>query len=252
MLLPASAGPGGVKPPPAIEDLVLAERAFARASVENGMREAFLAYLAEDAVVFRPGPVPARAWVEKLPPVAGRLSWEPLFADVSRAGDLGYTTGPWQFTPAGGDPKAQEPSHGHYVSIWVRDSGGPWRVIVDLGNNHPRPENLVGDLRFPERGGEAANRRAGPETDPAQELLMADRRFAELAATGGTSEACGKWASDEIRVYRSNRVPVTGKTKACAELDGTAERAASQPIGSGLARAGDLGYVYGDLEFLPE
>ena len=39
---------------PAQTSLVAAERAFAALSVKQGIRESFLAYLAPDAVVFRP------------------------------------------------------------------------------------------------------------------------------------------------------------------------------------------------------
>jgi len=37
--------------------LVAAERAFARSADPDGMRPAFLAVLADSAVIFRPGPV---------------------------------------------------------------------------------------------------------------------------------------------------------------------------------------------------
>jgi len=80
----------------ALDSLVQAERGFARLSVEKGMRDAFLANLNDQSILFRPQAVPGKAWMEKSPPIAAQLSWEPAFADIAKSGDLGYTTGPWQ------------------------------------------------------------------------------------------------------------------------------------------------------------
>jgi hypothetical protein len=79
--------------------LVEAERAFARTSVQKGIRESFLEFFAEDGINFQPHPVKTREAILKRlapatrPPVV--LNWEPAYADISRAGDLGYTTGPY-------------------------------------------------------------------------------------------------------------------------------------------------------------
>src|SRR2546428_10937122 len=76
--------------------LVEAERAFAATSVAKGPRAAFLEFLDEDSVLFRPGPEPGKKWIEEHPAPPTLLPWEPAFADVAQAGDLGYTTGPWE------------------------------------------------------------------------------------------------------------------------------------------------------------
>src|SRR4249920_702475 len=128
--LPVIAGP---QP---LDTLVAAERAFAKRSVEHGMRDAFLAYMAEDGVVFRPTAVNARAVWQPRPPSTATLAWEPEYAEVSASGDLGYTTGPWQFTGAG----ATTPSDfGHFISVWRRGGDGTWKVVADIGIGHERP-----------------------------------------------------------------------------------------------------------------
>ena len=246
------AGSGTEAPPPDVQSLVLAERAFARASVADGMREAFLAHLAPEAVIFRPGPVPARDWFEERPPVPGRLSWEPLFVDVARSGNFGYTADPKKNPNPGIMQPPRELSHGHYVSVWHREPDGGWRVIVDIGNNHPRPESTLGDLGYAAPRSGSGNRRAGSkrEEDPAAALRSTDLRFAEKAVRAGTGAACDELADDAVRVYRSGLEPFIGKKKACAALTANAERSASQPLGSGMARSSDFGYVYGNLVFL--
>lgn len=243
-----ASAPAPGKPDPALRSLVLAEQAFARASVERGMREAFLEFLADDAVIFRPGPVLARPWFEARPAEAGRLSWEPLHADVSLAGDLGFTTGPWQFLPAEG-----EPSYGHYVTVWRRRAGAAWRVVVDIGVEHPRPEIAVGDLTFPKPRSTRANRAAGSPSEPAglEALAAAERDFAGLAAEGSAERACQRHAAGSLRLYREGARPLRGRGPACQALARSGERATSRPAGMAVSDSLDLGYVYGTLEFAP-
>src|SRR5436190_18110221 len=71
-----------------------------------------------------------KVWGERAPR-KGLLSWEPIFADVSRAGDLGYTTGPWEFRPDG--PDDQPVAFGQYFTIWKKQSGGDWKAVLDRG-----------------------------------------------------------------------------------------------------------------------
>ncbi len=51
-----------------------------------------------------PKPVNGKRWMQDhpLPPTQTSekrdlLAWQPIFADVAEAGDLGYTTGPWEY-----------------------------------------------------------------------------------------------------------------------------------------------------------
>ena len=51
------------------------------------------------------------------------FTWEPVFADVSRAGDLGYTIGEYLFTSL--DSAGNEISgRGYYVTIWKKQING--------------------------------------------------------------------------------------------------------------------------------
>src|SRR5436309_4119002 len=114
---------------PAADDstatVVDAERSFARYSVEHGMREAFLQFLADDAILFRPLPVNGKKWFEGRPPAPGALLWQPTYARVSEAGDLGVTSGPWEFKPS--DTTAAS-SFGHFLTVWRKQADGTWRV----------------------------------------------------------------------------------------------------------------------------
>src|SRR5512144_399135 len=79
-----------------VDSLVQAERAFSTLSGKIGHVPAFLAYFADDGMTFQPAPAAgkerlraAAARIAGPPPV--RVDWEPWFADISEAGDLGYT-----------------------------------------------------------------------------------------------------------------------------------------------------------------
>src|SRR5438105_5186774 len=111
--------------------LVEMEHAFAQAAATKGTRDAFLEFLADDGIIFQPGPVNGKKFWSERPSRKGLLSWEPIFADVSRAGDLGYTTGPWEFRPNG--PDDQPIAFGQYFTIWKKQRDGSWKAVLDRG-----------------------------------------------------------------------------------------------------------------------
>ena len=68
---------------------------------------AFLEYLADDGIVFRPGPVPGKEWIAAHEPASGRLEWVPVAAAVDCSATLAVSTGRWRYSnPAGGEPVA--------------------------------------------------------------------------------------------------------------------------------------------------
>src|SRR5437660_12096918 len=111
--------------------MVEMEHAFAKAAATKGTRDAFLEFLAEDGIIFQPAPVNGKKYWTARQPRKGLLSWEPAFADVARAGDLGYTTGPWEFRPNGPDDKPV--AFGQYFTIWKKQRDGSWKAVLDRG-----------------------------------------------------------------------------------------------------------------------
>jgi len=111
------------------------DRAFARLSRQQGMRAAFLANLADDAVIFRPGPVPARPYIEARPSPAIELTWAPVYTALSASGDFGYTTGPYEVRSPAPDHALEE--QGYYVTVWRRHTDGTWKVVLDQGVSTP-------------------------------------------------------------------------------------------------------------------
>ena len=125
-----------------LKTLVETERSFSRMSEEKGIRESFAAFIADDGILFRPGPVFGKKWMleNPLPSSTSRplLTWQPIFAAVSRAGDLGYTTGPWQFKK---DIKDDKPvGFGNFMTVWKKQTDGSWKFALDLGIGNPQPK----------------------------------------------------------------------------------------------------------------
>ncbi len=123
------------------EELLDVDRAFSQASIESGQTAAFLEYMALAGVIYPMVGDPIKGKDEFARQNSGpaseagesRLEWEPVFADVSLSGDVGYTLGKYRatFFQAEGEPLVRQ---GHYVTIWKRQSDGTWKFVFDGGN----------------------------------------------------------------------------------------------------------------------
>jgi len=56
------------------------------------------------------------------------LTWEPMHAEISRGGKLGYTWGRYRSVFNG---KTHE---GTYMSVWEKQPDGTWKVLFDTGD----------------------------------------------------------------------------------------------------------------------
>ena len=135
LLACAACSSGPVDP----EELMEADRDFARRVAEGGLAEWGESF-ADDAVLLpRDGPnVRGRAGIRDFMAAAFdtpgfRLSWVPEGAAIAESGDLGYTWGSFeqQLPGAGG---ALVTTRGKYVTIWRREADGTWKVTLDMGN----------------------------------------------------------------------------------------------------------------------
>ena len=148
----SSCGPGERESPTrALDAMIATERAFAQKSVDTGMREAFLGFLAEDSVLFLPAAVPGRETMADRPEPSGQLAWAPGFADISAAGDLGYTTGPYRFSTRLPDGTFGEPhGYGHFVSVWQRQADDSWKVLLTMYRYSAAEKHFIAedDRRF--------------------------------------------------------------------------------------------------------
>ena len=225
-------------PSPALSALVETERAFARMSVAQGRREAFLAFFGDDALFFTPAPANAKELVRKWPPTAPfKLDWEPRVGDVASAGDLGYTTGP--FVRTSPDADARVVGTGWYFTLWKKQPDGTWKVAVDAGIQAPP----AGSLRpVPFEPARTVNMGADPGPGS---LLAADRTFCAAIASGGPATAFRTAATEAIRVYRDQLAPMVGSAAVGTYFDAQSGGMACDPVKEEVSTSADLGYTYG-------
>ncbi len=111
------------------------EARFVAQGQAEGARAASLAFLAEDAIMFEPGPVNAKKTWTARPEGGLSLSWQPTFAVMARSCDLGFTTGPAEWRKEKGDEKPL--GYGQYISVWKKQADEAWKVILDVGGPVP-------------------------------------------------------------------------------------------------------------------
>jgi ketosteroid isomerase-like protein len=230
----------------ALSSVVAAERAFNRAAVEKGTKEAFLAFMTAEAVLFRPQPVPGVKWMQERPAPTGSLSWRPVFADVSAAGDLGYTTGPYELRKDPADPVAA--SFGNYVTIWKRQPDSSWKVLIDLGTVNPPPAKTLPDFD-PSQAKPAVNAKPGMGADAASSMLASlDRRLSSMSAVQGPAAALRLHVEKEARFMRSGRQPAVSAREVEALLPAEPGIWTWDPAKSYGSISGDMGYTYGAFQ----
>ena len=231
-----------------LNSLVEAERTFARASIDKGIRASFIENLADDAVLFRPRPVAGKKWMEDHPAPTGVLTWQPIFADVSRAGDMGYTTGPWEFREKSLEDKPV--AHGQFVTIWKRQADGAWKVAVDLGIRNPPPTSPAPEVQSPAGNQNSKKLKLKTDTDAERTaLLKIEDEFSKHLAAKKTVDAFFSYFADDVRLFRMNAFPAIGREAARTMLAGKPGELSWQPTKAEVSRSGDLGYSYGAYEF---
>jgi hypothetical protein len=226
------------EPGAALKDMVQTEYAFAERA-QSSVRDAFLQYLAEDSLVLEPAPTPGRAFYEAAKPSSDKLQWYPVAAAAGT--DLGFTTGPWIYTGAGGSR-----AYGHFVTVWKRDGQCRWRAEFDGGISHEPPSTaepkLVPD-QLPSDQGRA----------PTQKLLAggaierAMGEFQRTAEQDGLGAGLRTYARDgDFRFYIEGASPMNAGAASDLLKQGSAVASWSESI-RGRSSDGSLAYSVGQF-----
>ena len=203
----------------ALASLVEAEIGFATTSAEKGIRPAFLENLADDAIVFLPEPMNGKKGYGSGRESSAKLSWYPVYADISNSLDWGYTTGPYELRTK---PTDKQPAGaGFYLSVWKKQPDGQWNVIIDHGSTYPV------ELIKPETYQPAtATREIGKGT--AKDLLRKDVQGVQPY-------------HDETLIYRAGAYPVRYEE---LQIEPTSN-VVYTTLGHDISPAADMAYTYG-------
>ncbi len=197
---------------PLVQPIYDAQRAFEQAVAEKGVRPAFLEFLSDDAVIFRPEAVNAREYLSSRKATApGVLNRRVNFADISSNGLLGYTTGEWTFTPKG--KPAEAPRFGHYATVWSRTLNGKYKAILDIEINHEQYQKALGLAASKKKGKGDVNKKGWSVTDATMNFLRMSM------SKKGLGSAYDKFAADDVQLLREGLPPIEGRDAAERELD---------------------------------
>ena len=235
-----------------LQAMVDTERAFARMAEEQGIRPAFMSFIAEDGVLFRPKAVKGKQWMTEhpLPPSDKKplLTWRPSFADMALAGDMGYTFGPWEFK---NDVKDAAPSgFGHFVTVWKKQSDGSWKFAVDLGVSHPESQEAPLPSQVSSKSQSQSKAKLHRNSEGAKFEAL-EREFSERSLKDGGRKAFLSFASSDVRLFREGKIPVAGKELATAAISETGVWT-WQPEHWDVSQSEDLAYSYGTYQVKDE
>src|SRR6185369_11119123 len=233
----------------ALQDMVKTEQAFSKMAEEQNARDAFMTFIADDGLLFRPGAVNGKKWMNEHPvPLSDKkplLAWQPSFAGMAASGDMGFTTGPWE---AKADINDEKPSgYGHFVTVWKKQADGSWKFVVDLGISHPQSGGPQQHWEPPD----AKMKETTKSVDLAiarEALLERDRNYSAATLERGLVRAFVTYAASDVRLYRANNLPYIGRRASSEAIGQTKGQVTWQPIASDTSRADDLGYTHGTYE----
>lgn len=120
------------------------ESAMMNAAAEKGSA-GYMSFYAEDAVELPNGAqmILSKESIAKtmtfLDDKNNKLTWSPVHIDVSASGDLAYSFGSYEFRSVGQDGKPSV-ERGKYTTIWKKRKDGKWKVVLDMGNANPEPQ----------------------------------------------------------------------------------------------------------------
>jgi len=229
-----------------LQTLVQAERDFAKDSVARSTREAFIEAFADDGIGFQPEPTKVKTDLQKQPAPTGPrrsvLNWSPIVAEISQAGDMGYTTGPFVVE----NLQSHARLHGLYSSLWKKQPSGAWKVVLDMGVSTP---NEVAMLDTPiSTPTEKDTERPLKYEAALSDLKKAETGFGKLLASAKFESAYQKYSLDRTRLHRPAAMPLTNQREVLDWAKQQKHEVKLSRIKLEMAQSGDFGYSYGSYE----
>lgn len=226
----------------ALGSLVDAELAFARMAYERGVRAAFVASFAPDGIALEPAPVRVRdAWPKRpapADPLALHLEWKPTQAGVARSHDFGYTMGPSAMWSAS-DPRKRR--DGVFFSVWRRNAGGKWQVILDAGIASPTAVDFVPLGAAPRPTFAGATRPALARA----KLIAQEANAFGAGAAGLTPNDYAKLLAGDARLLRNGAAPLASRAAIARAVAASMRRVEWTPIDARVATSADMALTYG-------
>lgn len=222
-----------------LASLIATEYAFAASAGDLGTNDAFLAYIADDGILFRPNPVNGKEFLlNSVSSSAGNLKWFPVYAAISQNGDLGFTTGPWEYSI--NKKESTNNLYGNYCTVWERKTDGDWLFLIDFGNQNEKPNSLPPRLKsFRNYSARPIKNELNKKEDPAL-LFELDKQLKSVSYLN--------YLSSDSRFLRDGFFPLIGAGDISAYISGNETYCCFKPDGGKISLSKDFGFTYGKYE----
>jgi ketosteroid isomerase-like protein len=218
--------------------VIAAEKQFAKYAIEHTTKDAFLIFLANDGIVFSNGKAinGKKQWTANKAD-SMQLKWYPSITGISAAGDMGYSTGPWEFRRSKTDKDAI--AYGNFASIWQKQKNGQYKVKLDIGIDHSKDP-----VKLPEAG---VSYTKATVKKVKQSFLAAEKQFIKAENNAGL-KAYLNVLSPQLVLLRPDRLPFNYE-EAVAYFTANSVKYCYKYDKGHSAVSNDLAYVYGNVTY---
>jgi len=224
----------------AVDKVIKAEDNFDKLVERKGIKAAFLEVADPEGIVFKPTAVNIVDFYTNIDKQPGSLSWKPNFARISANGDLAFSAGPYVYQNGKDDT---DKVFGDYVSIWRADGSNKFKLLMDLGIQHPEPEQeAVTDFTEPD-----SSKLIAPSKDPfnGKSVILATDKLFNHSLSISSLASYKEFLSPEGRYYFPGFEPIVGQDKIMKFIDNEAISISAETVNAGRSTSNDLAYSYG-------
>jgi ketosteroid isomerase-like protein len=223
-----------------VNTVVEAEKNFNKLVERKGIKGGFLAVADPEGIVFKPNAVVITDFYNSIDKQEGTLKTTPNFARISTNGDLGFTAGPYVYQNGATD---NDKVFGDYVSVWRADGEGKFKLLINLGIQHPEAEQeMPTDFKNPD-----SVKKVALSKDPfgGKKIIMATDNLFNHSLTLSSLAAYKEFLSAEGRYYFPGFEPLIGQDKIMKFIDNEGISITAETTNAGRSTSNDLAYTYG-------
>jgi hypothetical protein len=223
-----------------VSKVVKAEEEFNKLVERKGIKEGFLSVADVEGVVFKPQAIKITDFYSSIEKQPGKLTWQPKLARISANGDLGFTAGPYVYQ----NGKTEDDKvYGDYLSVWRLDAEGKFKLLIDLGIQHPEPQHVTTvDFKEPDLSKQKA---PSKELFNGKKIIMDNDNIMNHSLELSSLAAYKEFLSPEARYYFPGFEQITAPDKILKFLDNEGISISAQTTNAGRSSSNDLAYSYG-------
>jgi hypothetical protein len=226
--------------PVEVSKVVKAEEDFNKVVERKGIKGGFLSVADFEGIVFKPNAVKITEFYSTIDKQPGKLTSTPKLARISANGDLGFTAGPYVYQNGKTD---DDKVFGDYVSVWRLDTENKFKLLINLGIQHPEAEQETPtDFKEPDLSKQKA---ASKDPFNGKNVILATDKMLNRSLSMSSLAAYKEFLSPEGHYYFPGFEPMTGADKILKFLDNEGVSISAETVNGGRSSSNDLAYSYG-------